>query len=96
MKEKLYYYGNDKEKQSIIGMNIKKLRTDHQMNQTAFGDKLHLLRQTISAYERGVTLPDIFVLIQIADLFDITLDELAGRKKAPSSLEKDKRKKEKS
>lgn len=79
MRSKKDFYNEEREKQNIIGENIKKLRMEHQMNQETFARKLHLLRQTISAYERGVTLPDILVLMHIADLFGITLDELAGR-----------------
>ena len=49
------------------------------VEQNALADSLHIRRQTISAYERGVTLPDIDSLMDIADYFDITLDELTGR-----------------
>lgn len=79
MKAKKDFYKEEKEIQKAIAENIKKLRTEHHMSQETFAHKLHLLRQTISAYERGVTLPNILVLIQIADLFGITLDELTGR-----------------
>lgn len=79
MKTKKDIYKEEKEKQKIIAGNIKKLRMEHQMNQETLARKLHLRRQTISAYERGVTLPDILVLIEIADLFKITLDELVER-----------------
>ncbi|MCC2254756.1 helix-turn-helix domain-containing protein [Ruminococcus sp. CLA-AA-H200] len=62
-----------------IGENIRQLRMQKGINQSALASELNIRRQTISAYERGVTLPDIFVLIRIADFFGITLDELTGR-----------------
>ena len=55
--------------------------------------KLHVQRQTISSYERGVSTPDIYILIAMADYFEITVDELVGRKrKKKISLYKNKAK----
>lgn len=64
---------------NIIGKNIRNLRRQREMKQIALALELHIGRQSISAYERGVTLPDIYRLIQIADYFDVSLDELTGR-----------------
>lgn len=51
------------------------------MKQNTLALELHIGRQSISAYERGVTLPDIYLLMQIADYFDVSLDELTGRER---------------
>ena len=64
---------------NTIGNNIKKLRKENEVKQAVLAYSLNLSRQTLSSYERGITLPNIFILIQIADYFGITLDELAGR-----------------
>ena len=64
---------------NTIGENIKKLRRQNAVKQDVLASSLHLRRQTVSSYERGVTLPNIFILIRIADYFDVTLDELTGR-----------------
>ena len=48
------------------------------MTQSEFADKLNLSRQAVSKYERGESFPDISVLVMIAQLFDVTLDELIG------------------
>ena len=68
-------------KENTIGENIRNLRIQKEMKQTALALELHIGRQSVSAYERGVTLPDIYLLIRIADYFDVTLDELTGRKR---------------
>nr|WP_294491583.1 helix-turn-helix transcriptional regulator [uncultured Mediterraneibacter sp.] len=65
--------------ENIIGENIRNLRMQKDMKQNALADELNISRQTISAYERGITLPDIYSLIRIADYFRISLDELTGR-----------------
>lgn len=64
---------------NTIGSSIKKLRKDHNMNQDELAHRLNIRRQTLSAYERGVSIPNIFVLIRIADIFSVSLDELTGR-----------------
>lgn len=63
-----------------VGKNIRRLRRQKELKQSALAMDLNIRRQTISAYERGVTLPDIYTLIRIADYFQVTLDELSGRK----------------
>ena len=65
---------------NTIGNNIKKLRRQKNVKQDVLATSLHLRRQTVSSYERGITLPNIFTLIRIADYFDVSLDELTGRK----------------
>ena len=64
---------------NIVGNNIRKLRKKHGMNQKELAEKLNIRRQTVSAYEREVSIPDIYTLIRIADIFSVSLDELAGR-----------------
>ncbi|MEE1087226.1 MAG: helix-turn-helix transcriptional regulator [Schaedlerella sp.] len=63
-----------------IDRNLKKLREKNNMSQEMLARKLHIKRQTVSSYETGRSLPDLFILIKIADIFGITLDELVGRK----------------
>ena len=64
---------------NIVGNNIRKLRKKHGMNQKELAEKLNIRRQTVSAYEREVSIPDIYTLIRIADIFSVSLDELTGR-----------------
>lgn len=65
---------------NIIGENIKRLRRQEEIKQATLASELNIGRQTLSAYECGVTLPDITALIKIADYFGVSLDELTGRK----------------
>lgn len=46
------------------------------MTQSDLAEKLSLSRQSISQYELGDSFPDIGILVLIADIFRITLDEL--------------------
>jgi len=60
----------------IIGSNILKLRQVSQMTQAALAKELNYSDKTVSKWERGEALPDITVLMQIADMFGVTLDYL--------------------
>lgn len=62
-----------------IDKNLKKLREENNMSQEMLARKLHIKRQTVSSYETGRSIPDIFILIKMADIFGVTLDQLVGR-----------------
>lgn len=59
-----------------FGKALSTLRKEADMTQNEMADKLNLSRQAISKYERGESFPDISVLVMIAELFHITLDQL--------------------
>ena len=63
-----------------IGQQLIKQRNKYNYTQLELAHKLNLKRQTLSAYETGHTLPNIFVLVNIANIYNISLDELIGRK----------------
>lgn len=60
---------------------LKELREDKGLNQTDLADILNVSRQTISGYETGAIEPPFSTLIKLADLYNCSLDYLAGRTK---------------
>lgn len=64
-----------------IGLRLQRIRKQNGVSQKELAKELHVQRQTISSYERGVSTPDIYILIAMADYFEITVDELVGRKR---------------
>lgn len=60
----------------IIAKNIQKLRQEKEMTQWELAQELNYSDKSVSKWERGESLPDIVVLKQIADLFQVTLDYL--------------------
>lgn len=60
---------------------LKDKRIEANLKQSELGDKVGLSLQAISGYEQGTREPKLSVLIQIADIFDMTLDELVGRER---------------
>lgn len=68
---------------------IKNLRHKSGLTQDQFACKLHVTRQAISNWENNRNLPDLPMLIEISQVFDISLDELIlGDKKMNKMTEK--------
>lgn len=55
---------------------IKSFRKEKGWTQKELAEQLNVSDKTISSWETGRTYPDLDSLIQLADLFDLTLDEL--------------------
>lgn len=58
--------------------NLISLRKLHHMSQEALAEKLGIARQTLSKWETGESVPDIEKCMEIAKIFDVTLDDLTG------------------
>ena len=56
--------------------NLISLRKMHHMTQETLGEQLGITRQTLSKWETGESLPDIEKCMEIARIFDTSLDEL--------------------
>jgi transcriptional regulator with XRE-family HTH domain len=61
---------------NIVAKNIVELRQLHGMTQLELAEKLNYSDKTISKWERAESTPDVSVLIDIADIFGVTLDYL--------------------
>ena len=60
----------------ISASNIISLRTNAGMTQAELGAKLNYSDKSVSKWERGEAIPDAFVLKQMAEIFDVTVDYL--------------------
>ena len=61
---------------SNVAKNITNLRILNNMTQMELAEKLNYSDKTISKWERAESSPDISVLVEIADIFGVTLDYL--------------------
>ena len=61
-----------------IGRRISELRKKQNMTQMGLADKLGISFQAVSNWERGNTMPDISKLPELAQIFNVTTDELLG------------------
>ncbi|MDA3973665.1 DUF3955 domain-containing protein [Enterococcus thailandicus] len=59
-----------------FGQKIKEIRKQNELTQEQFAQKLNVTRQAVSNWENDRNLPDLEMLIIIAELFHLSLDEL--------------------
>ena len=59
-----------------IGNQISTIRKERQLTQEQFGSLFHVTRQTVSNWENQKSYPDLQMLINISNQFEISLDTL--------------------
>ena len=60
--------------------NLKALRRKKGMSQEELAARLHVVRQTISKWEKGLSVPDSALLIRLAEVFEVPVSELLGER----------------
>ena len=66
-----------------IGALLKDLRKERNLTQEQIADKFGVSQRSVSRWENGNTMPDISILIELADFYDVDLREiLKGERKA--------------
>lgn len=75
-----------------IGGNIALQRKRAGLTQAGLAEKLNYSDKAVSKWERGESIPDVLTLMQLAELFDITVNDLLADPNQlpgnPSKLEK--------
>ena len=64
-----------------LGSTIYRLRTAKNLSQEDLAERLEVSRQSVSKWENNTATPDLEKLVKLCDIFEISLDELAGRSK---------------
>lgn len=59
-----------------IGANIASYRKRMQLTQLGLAEKLNYSDKAVSKWERGESAPDVQTLVQLADLFDVSVNDL--------------------
>lgn len=64
--------------EKVFGKRIKQLRKQHRLTQSELGEMIGLTQQSITAWETGRTYPDVYTLIRLAMLYEVSVDWLLG------------------
>ena len=64
------------EKMKTLGNKIAELRKLKQMTQEDLAAQFNVSSQAVSKWENDLSIPDVTLLIQIADFFEVSLDDL--------------------
>ncbi len=67
--------------QDKIGHFIKKIRKKNNLTQAQFAQRLGVTYQAVSKWENGKNIPDIALLKQISEMFNVNIDEIVNGKK---------------
>ena len=59
-----------------IGKQISNIRKEHRLTQEEFGRLFHVTRQTVSNWENRKSFPDLQILVEISNQFNVSLDTL--------------------
>jgi putative transcriptional regulator len=62
----------------MFSENLKNLRKQKGLSQEELAERLHVVRQTISKWEKGLSIPDANLLIRIAEIFETSVSTLLG------------------
>lgn len=62
----------------MLSSNLKELRKAKGLTQEEFATRLHVVRQTVSKWETGLSAPDAETLILISDVLEVPVEVLLG------------------
>lgn len=69
-----------------FGLNVYLFRKGKGLTQDKMAEILHVSKMAVSKWERGLNFPDIKILCTMADYFEVSVDELLGRKECFKTL----------
>ena len=72
-----------------IGSFIKELRKEKGFTQEQFAEQFNVARRTVSRWETGSNLPDLDILIEIADYCNVELRELLDGERKSEKMNKE-------
>lgn len=70
--------GSKERRKPMLHENIKNLRKSRGMTQEELASRLHIVRQTVSKWEKGYSVPDAEMLRKLADALETDTSSLLG------------------
>lgn len=75
--------------QKKIGSFVRELRKEQRITQEDLAEKLNVSSRTISRWETGSNMPDISLLIEIADFFDVSIPEIINGERKSEKMDEE-------
>lgn len=72
-----------------FGEKLKQLREERGMTQQKIAEKLYVTRQAVSRWECGARYPDLLTAKKIAQILDVSMDELLSGEELKQNVEKE-------
>lgn len=65
-------------------LKIKELREELQLTQKELAEKIGNVQRNVSNWESGCSEPDCETILKLAEVFDVSIDELFGKEYSPT------------
>lgn len=75
--------------QKKIGAFLKELRKEKVLTQEQLAEKFNVSSRTVSRWENGNNMPDLDVLIEISDFYEVDLRELLNGERKSEKMDKE-------
>ena len=72
-----------------IGSFLKELRKEKNLTQEQFAEQLGISNRTVSRWETGNNMPDISLLTEIAEFYDVSIPELINGERKSEKMKED-------
>ena len=72
-----------------IGTYLKELRKEKNLTQEQIAEKFGVSQRSVSRWENGYTMPDISILIELADYYDVDLREILNGERKANNMDAD-------
>lgn len=69
---------NENDFRKKVGNNISYYRKSNGMTQSGLAEKLNYSDKAVSKWERGESVPDVYVLYRMSELFNCTINDITG------------------
>ena len=63
----------------LLAKRIKELRKEKDLTQEDLGKLINVTKVSICCYENGTRVPTLETMVALADIFEVSLDNLLGR-----------------
>ena len=70
-----------------LSQNIRKLRKDRKMTQEQLAEVLSVTVGAVYKWESGLSVPELPLIVQMADFFDVSVDVLLGHRMKDNSAD---------
>ena len=75
--------------QQKIGSFLKELRKEKSLTQEQLAESLNVSGRTVSRWETGSNMPDLSILVELADFYDVDIREIINGERKSEKMEKD-------
>ena len=70
----------------MLSENLQSLRKAKGLSQEELAERIHVVRQTVSKWEKGLSVPDADLLIRLAEALDTSVSSLLGDSVVPEEI----------